>query len=182
MLQPGAVLDAGDLVEGAGVPDDLRRGVRPGSGWVTGQRFAGGFDGGAFGGVQVLLDPGDAAVTDLQVHRGVELDLGAVGQAAAQDVLLQHPVGRGHPPDDVVAQAGHHPVQASQDLQVVLDGLLDQVIVMPDDGVRSVDLAQRVDVTGFQRGEEADDEFLADSRALLPSGPSLKAGVLPSRR
>jgi len=48
-------------------------------------------------------------------------------------------------------------VQALQHLQVVLDGLLDQVVVVPDDGVRGVDLAQRVDVAGFERGEETDD-------------------------
>jgi hypothetical protein len=53
-----------------------------------------------------------------------------------------------------------------QHLQVVLDGLLDQVVVVPDDGIRSVDLPQRVDVAGLQRGEEADDEFLADGSAL----------------
>ena len=94
---------------------------------------------------------------------------GPVRQLTAQHVLLQHPVGRRHPPDDVIAQAGHRPVQALQHLQVVLDGLLDQVVVVPDDGVRSVDLAQRLDVAGFQRGEEADDKFLADGSALLRS-------------
>ena len=87
----------------------------------------------------------------------MQFDLGAVREPAAQDVLLQHAVGSRHPPDDVVAQAGHDPVQAPQHLQVVLDGLLDQVVVVPDDGVRGVDLAQRVDVAGFERGEETDD-------------------------
>ena len=97
----------------------------------------------------------------------MQLNLGAVRQATAQDVLLQHPVGRRHPPDDVVSQAGHDPVQALQYLQVVLDGLFDEVIVVPDDGIRSVDLTQRVDVAGFQRGEETDDKLLADGGALL---------------
>ena len=45
-------------------------------------------------------------VPDLQVHRGVQLDLGPVGQPPAQDVLLQHPVVGRRAPDDVVAQAG----------------------------------------------------------------------------
>jgi hypothetical protein len=54
-----------------------------------------------------------------------------------------------------------------QHLQVLLDRLLDQVVVVPDDGVRSVDLAERADVAGFQRGEEADNKFLADGSTLL---------------
>jgi hypothetical protein len=58
-------------------------------------------------------------------------------------------------------------VQAPQRLQVVLDRLLDQVVVVPDDRVRRVDLPQGVDVAGFQRAEEADDEFLADGSASL---------------
>jgi hypothetical protein len=66
-------------------------------------------------------------------------------------------------------QAGHHPVQAAQRLQVVLDRLLEQVVVVPDDRVRRVDLLQGADIAGFQRAEEADDEFLADS-CLLMSG------------
>jgi hypothetical protein len=109
------------------------------------------------------------AVAYLQVHRGVQSDVGAVGQLAAQDVLLQHPVRGRDPPDDLVVQAGHHPVQAPQRLQVVLGRLLEQVVVVPDDRVRRVDLLQGADVAGFQRAEEADDEFLADS-CLLMSG------------
>jgi hypothetical protein len=40
---------------------------------------------------------------------------------------------------------------------------------VPDDGVRRVDLAQRAEVAGFDRGEEADDKFLflADGSASL---------------
>jgi len=64
-------------------------------------------------------------------------------------------------------------VQALQHLQVVLDRLLDQVVVVPDDGIRSVDLPQRADVAGFQRGEEADDEFLADASVLADASASL---------
>ena len=69
--------------------------------------------------------------------------------------MLQHPVGRGHPPDDVIAQPGYRAVQALQDLQVLLDGLLDQVVVVPDDGIRGIDLAQCGDVAALQGGEEA---------------------------
>jgi hypothetical protein len=92
-------------------------------------------------------------------------------------VLLQHAIGGGRPPDDVVAQAGYGPVQALQDPQVLLDRLLDQVVVVPDDGVRSVDLAQRADIAGFQRGEEADNKFLTDGSALLRSPERLAASV-----
>jgi hypothetical protein len=62
-------------------------------------------------------------------------------------------------------------VQAPQHLQVVLDRLLDQVVVVPDDRVRRVDLPQGVDVAGFQRGEEADDKFLADGCASFVTAP-----------
>jgi hypothetical protein len=79
----------------------------------------------------------------------MQLNLRAVRQLTTQDMLLQHTIGSRHPPDDVVSQAGHGSVQALQYLQVVIDGLFDQVIVVPDDGIRRVDLAQRVDVAGF---------------------------------
>jgi hypothetical protein len=82
-------------------------------------------------------------------------------------VLLQHAVLGGDPPDNVVVQAGYRPDGARERLQVLLDRLLEQVVVVPDDRVRGVDLADRVDVAGFQRGEEADNEFLADGSALL---------------
>jgi hypothetical protein len=97
----------------------------------------------------------------------VQFGLGAVGQPPAQHVLLQHAVVGGVPPDDVVVQAGYRPDRARQRLQVLLDRLLEQVVVVPDDRVRGVDLADRVDVAGFQRGKEADNEFLADGSALL---------------
>jgi hypothetical protein len=61
-------------------------------------------------------------------------------------------------------------VHARQHLQVLLDRLLQQVVVMPDDRVRSVDLAERVDVAGFQRGEEADNQFLVDGGVLADGG------------
>jgi len=98
----------------------------------------------------------------------MQLNRCPVGQVTAQDVLLQHSIGRRHPPYDVVSQARHGPVQPLQYLQVVLDGLFDQVIVVPDDGIRSIDLAQRVDVASFQRGEETDDRVVG--RKPCPSG------------
>ena len=129
------------------------------------ERLAGLPDLRAPGRVEVLLDPGDVPVTDLEVHRGVQLDLGPVRQPPAQDVLLQHPVGGRRAPDDVVAQARHGPVQSLQHLQVVLDRLLEQVVVVPDHSIGRVDLAQRAEVAGFDRGEKADDKFLADGSA-----------------
>jgi hypothetical protein len=72
-------------------------------------------------------------------------------------MLLQDAVSSPSPPDDVVAQAGHGAVQARQHFQVVVHRLLDQVIVVPDQRVGRVDLAQRLDVTGLQGSEEADD-------------------------
>jgi hypothetical protein len=38
---------------------------------------------------------------------------------------------------------------------------------VPDHGIGRVDLAQRAEVAGFYRGEEADDKFLADGSASL---------------
>jgi hypothetical protein len=60
-------------------------------------------------------------------------------------------------------------VQPLQHLQVVLDRLLEQVVVVPDHSIGCVDLAQRAQVAGFYRGEEADDKFgfLADDGASL---------------
>ena len=99
----------------------------------------------------------------------MQFDLGAVRQPPAQDVLLQHPVRGRRAPDEVVAQARDGPVEPLQDLQVVLDRLLEQVVVVPDQSVGCVDLAQRAQVAGLDRGEETDDEFLvlADGGASL---------------
>ncbi|MFZ0045664.1 MAG: DUF1345 domain-containing protein [Streptosporangiaceae bacterium] len=129
------------------------------------ERLSGLPDGSALAGVQVLLDAGDVTIPDPQVHGGMQFDRGAVRERAAQHVLLQDTVSDGRPPDDVVVQAGHGPVQALQDNQVVVHALLEQIVVMPDQRVRRVDLAQGPDVAGFQGGEEADHDVFAAAHA-----------------
>jgi hypothetical protein len=62
-------------------------------------------------------------VPHLQVHGRVQGDLDAIGQRAAQHVLLDHAVVGDRAPGDVVAQAGDGAVQPGQHLQVVLDRL-----------------------------------------------------------
>ena len=84
-------------------------------------------------------------------------NLGTIRQPAAKDVLLQYAISGRRSPDDVIPEAGHGAVQALQDLQVVFDRLLDQVVVVPDDRVGSIDLSQRRDIARFERGEEADN-------------------------
>ena len=66
-----------------------RSGARPSSGR---ERFPGGADRGALRRVEVLLDPGDVPVPDLQVHGRVQGAPGAVGQRAAEQLLLDHAV------------------------------------------------------------------------------------------
>src|SRR5271165_1673446 len=173
---PGANRDR--AVPGTGVPRRAgklparsvmsRRGRGPAAAALAGQGFAGGPDRRPLTGIQVLLDPGDVSVAHLQVHRGVQFDLGTARQLTAQDVLLQHAVGSRNPPDDVIAQARHRAVQALKDLQVLFGGLLHQVVVVPDDGVWGIDLAQRADVAGLEGGEETRDQFLVH-RMTLPA-------------
>ena len=58
----------------------------------------------------------------------------------------------------------------SQQVTALLTGecLTGGLIVVPDDGIRSVDLTQRADVASFQRGEETDDRVVG--RKPCPSG------------
>jgi len=75
--------------------------------------------------------------------------------------------------DEVIETArGFYPdsLAESQQVTALLTGecLMGGLIVVPDDGIRSVDLTQRVDVASFQRGEETDDRVVG--RKPCPSG------------
>ena len=87
-------------------------------------------------------------------------------------VVTRHAVV-GHDPTDLrVSQTLHLAVDVGKDAEVVLDPLLDLIVVVPDDRVRRIDIAQSRDVSRFDRREEAVDKLLGGSHkeASLPPG------------
>src|SRR5579872_2722191 len=133
--------------------------------------------GGQGGGIEIFVEPGDAAFAYLADDAGCERDLLAVGELALQKMLLDEAAFEDVEPAPRVVTFRDAANEALQRLEILIGRDRRAIIVVPDDRIRRVDVAHRLEITALDRVEETLRQlarrFVGHARLLQPPARAL---------